>query len=303
MKVIAVLCVIASAQVLAQSPPASTPAQAGTEQRHDRPSPSQQHANDHQGTVGTAKLVGSADRAAPDANRQAQQEQQAAQGQGEKSWGVAEWSALIGAVGSLITAVFTVMLGIFTKRLWITSRDTARITEASLGVSQRSVDVSERALATSEGSLQLAEAASIRQSRAYLYLTHLQMVYNSISDGGNLFEITVMNFGATPASLDYVSWEATGNDIDYSMTGDGWVGRIIGSGEKAMLRTTLHVDEGMGNLIHEGKAMLLITCQIDYTDVTETRRTQRQDFAFIREPYGFQRSPGLPYEQHQSDKG
>lgn len=303
MKVIAALCVLASAQALAQSPPTSAPAQAGTEQRNDRPSPNQRHASDHQGMIGAAKLVGSADRATPDVNRQAQQEQQAAQDQGNKSWGVAEWTALIGALGSLITAVFTVMLGIFTKRLWITSRDTARIAEASLDVSQRSVYVSERALAISEGSLQLAEAASIRQSRAYLYLTNLRLVFTAITDGKNLLEVTVKNYGATPASLDRAKWEARGADIEYPVTGDGWVGKIVGPGEEAKVSATLHLDDGIGTVIHEGKSMLLITCQIEYTDVTEARRIQRQDFAFIPKPYGFQKAPGLPYEKHQSDKG
>lgn len=188
--------------------------------------------------------------------------------EGESSWSVTEWGAFTSGAGSLISAFMAIFLAVLGFYSWRTSK-------AAVDIAKDSLDASKQ-LATN-------------QSRPYLFITKIEMIYQSLYDeAANQVSVTLKNYGQTPAQLTSFSAKIIeGVDQRETVVEEKLIRNALGHGETIDMQVVFRTPNAAQ--INAGKEPLRLLISAQYQGMNGALHHTREPFVFSldRRNYGF----------------
>lgn len=193
----------------------------------------------------------------------------------QDSWGVTEWSAFASAFGSLIAGFMAIALSILGFYSWKTSK--------------AAVDIASKSLET-------AKELAAKQTRAYVYITKVDMQYAVLEkDGFNPVSVSLQNYGHTPAHINAFQFTVVeGAQRRESFADDSSTHIILGQGESVTITARFRITNSTD--IEAGHTPLQLVFRAVYQDMDGATHHVQEPFMFgdYSNKYGF-----APYEGNE----
>jgi hypothetical protein len=270
-----------SLHALAQLPPAETAQSAGAEQRHSNANSPAYNGKTDEGSAATFTVhIQGVDPGGEHKNStEAGHENREPKQSGWNSWGISEKSAVASAIGTVVSALTTIALCVLGYFTWRASQAATRIASDSAVIAKSALEAS--------------QDIAFRQSRAYLYVTSIELVYETL--GFNIptsLIVNVSNYGKTPAQLLSLQLRAIEGAAEHEALSFGRQSIIPPDGTLS-LSVELGLDDG--EAVHEMKTPLTLVACVEYLDIEGGAHETVEPFGFTKMPiYGFGPEPSHP---------
>jgi hypothetical protein len=183
--------------------------------------------------------------------------------------------------GEAITAAFTVVLAISTIGLWTATRRLWAAGERQINVAIRAVTAAQESAEASRDAVTHARQTAERQLRAYVTITNHRATKYRLAIGQTIIPcVTIRNRGQTPAHEVTVTISACFDLKECAATvqhgTDPSAPFTLSPGEKSTHTADVpELDEKLVEALDAGTKVLILLCEVQYTDVFGNRRRTR----------------------------
>jgi hypothetical protein len=183
--------------------------------------------------------------------------------------------------GEAVIAAFTVVLAVSTIGLWNATRQLWKAGEKQIELARITAEAAQTSAEASRSAVKQAEQTAERQLRAYVTITkHRALHYRTVPGQVIVPCVSLRNRGHTPAHNVMVTTMARYDLADRAKTleleADPSSPFTLVPGEKTTITADLPaLDEEMIGALDSGAKVLILLCEVRYTDVFGNSRRTR----------------------------